>query len=168
MLLYKDIISGDEMVSDAFQINEVDDIIFEVDCKMIVVKEGEVDIGANASAEEPAEEELEDGAKTVNNLVHSMRLQSTSFDKKSYMSYIKGYMKAVKAHLAATNPDRVPIFEEKAKAMVVKILGNINDYEFYVGESMNPDGTIALLNYREDGITPFFTFFKDGLIVEKI
>ena len=29
-----------------------------------------------------------------------------------------------------------------------KVIGNFNDYEFYTGESMNPDGMIALLNYR--------------------
>ena len=44
MLLYRDVISGDEMFSDAFPIKEVDDIAFEVDCKMITVKEGDVDI----------------------------------------------------------------------------------------------------------------------------
>jgi Translationally controlled tumour protein len=51
----------------------------------------------------------------------------------------------------------------------------------YVGESMNPEGMVALLNYREDGITrkgtafsyystlttytyvAYFTFWKDGL-----
>ena len=27
---------------------------------------------------------------------------------------------------------------------------------------------VALLNYREDGITPYFTFFKDGVKVEKL
>jgi hypothetical protein len=37
--------------------------------------------GANPSAEE-AEEGAEDGAVTVNNVAHSFRLQSTSFDKK--------------------------------------------------------------------------------------
>ena len=44
--------------------------------------------GANASAED-APEELEEGSTSVNNLVHSMRLQSTQFDKKSYMTYLK-------------------------------------------------------------------------------
>jgi hypothetical protein len=47
------------------------------------------DIGANASAEE-AEEALEDTTVKVNNIVHSFRLQSTSFDKKSYLAYLKG------------------------------------------------------------------------------
>jgi hypothetical protein len=47
------------------------------------------DTGANASAEE-AEEGLEDAEVKVNNIVHSFRLQSTSFDKKGYLSYLKG------------------------------------------------------------------------------
>lgn len=48
---------------------------------MILVKDGDVDIGANPSAEE-AEEAMADGAEQVNNVVHSMRLQPSSFDKK--------------------------------------------------------------------------------------
>lgn len=48
-----------------------------------------IDTGANASAEE-AEEGVEDEAQKVNNIVHSFRLQSTSFDKKSYLTYLKG------------------------------------------------------------------------------
>lgn len=32
---------------------------------------------------------------------------------------------------------------------------------------MNGDGMVGLLDYREDGITPYMLFFKDGLIVEK-
>ncbi len=48
-----------------------------------------LDTGANASAED-AEEQLEEGAVQVNNVVSSFRLQSTSFDKKSYVSHLKG------------------------------------------------------------------------------
>lgn len=32
---------------------------------------------------------------------------------------------------------------------------------------MNIDGMVALLDYREDGITPFMLFMKDGLLAEK-
>jgi hypothetical protein len=168
MLLYKDVISGDEMISDAFEIQEIDDIAYEVDAKMIVVKQGaDIDIGANASAEEQ-QEELEDGAVQILDIVYSFRLTETSFDKKSFMTYIKGYMKEVKKRLQESNPDRVPIFEEKAPAFVKKILGNFKDYEFFVGESMDPEGGVGLLNYREDGVTPYFTFFKDGLKAEKL
>jgi hypothetical protein len=44
--------------------------------------------GANPSSEE-ADEALEDGVSQVNNVIHSFRLQSTSFDKKSYLAYLK-------------------------------------------------------------------------------
>ena len=66
----------------------VDDIVYEIDAQLIVVKDGDVDIGANPSTEE-TEEALEDGAKQVNNVEHSHRLQQTSFDKKSYLTYLK-------------------------------------------------------------------------------
>ncbi|KIY74140.1 translationally controlled tumor-associated [Cylindrobasidium torrendii FP15055 ss-10] len=160
MLLYEDIITGDEMFSDAFPIKEVDGVVYEVDCAMIVVGSGnDIDIGANPSAEE-AGEALEDGQTQVNNVVHSFRLQSTVFDKKSFLTYLKGYMKAVKGKLPA---DRVSAFETGAQTFAKKIVGNFKDYEFYTGESMNPDGMVALLNYREDGVTPYLTFWKDGL-----
>lgn len=33
---------------------------------------------------------MEDTQQKVNNIVHSFRLQSTSFDKKAYLTYLKG------------------------------------------------------------------------------
>jgi len=162
MLLYSDVISGDEMFSDAFPLKLVDDIVYEVNCAMTVIKEGNVDIGANPSAEE-VEEAMEDGAKQVNNVVHSFRLQPTNFDKKSYLAHLKAYMKAIKAKLETDDKVRVEVFEKGAQAFAKKVIANFKDYEFYTGESMNVDGMVALLNYRADGITPYFTFWKDGL-----
>ncbi|KAF9222010.1 translationally controlled tumor-associated [Gyrodon lividus] len=162
MLLYEDVLTGDEMFSDAFPVKVIDDIVYEVDCKLIILKEGNVDIGANPSAEDQ-EEALEDGASQVNDVVHSFRLQPTTFDKASFLTFLKGYMKAVKTKLQETNPGRVQAFEKGAAAYAKKIVSNFKDYEFYTGESMDPNGMVALLNYREDGITPYFTFWKDGL-----
>ncbi|THH32921.1 hypothetical protein EUX98_g1309 [Antrodiella citrinella] len=168
MLLYSDVITDDEMFSDAFPIKEIDDVVFEVECSLVTVKSGaDIDIGANPSAEEQ-DEALEEGATQVNNIVHSFRLQSTNFDKKGYLGYLKGYMKAVKASLQEKNPERVEAFEKGAAAFAKKIVANFKDYEFYTGESMNPDGMVALLNYREDGITPYLTFWKDGLKIIKL
>ncbi|KAL4403056.1 hypothetical protein ACI68E_000838 [Malassezia pachydermatis] len=167
MKLYIDKISGDEMVSDGYKVQEVDDIVYEVDAATITIQDGEVDIGGNPSAEEQAEA-LENGAEQVINLVHSFRLQATSFDKKSYLAYLKGYMKAIKAELQESNPDRIPEFEKKAAEFAKKVVGKFSDWEFYTGESMNPDGMVALLNYREDGVTPYFVFWKDGLKETKI
>ena len=167
MIIYKDIISGDELLSDAYNIKEVDDVIYEADCAMVKVGGDSVDIGANPSAE-GGDEELDDGAEIVNNVVYSFRLQPTGFDKKSFLTYIKGYMKSIKAKLQESNPDAVPTFEKGAQAYVKKIIGSFKDWEFFTGESMDPDGMVVMLNYREDGTTPFVAIWKHGVSEEKI
>lgn len=96
---------------------------------MIQVKEGaDVDIGANASAEE-ADEALEDGVSVVNNVVYSFRLQSTSFDKKGYTTYIKGYLKALKAAKKLTDEAEVKAYESEMTTEVKKVLGSFKDFE---------------------------------------
>jgi hypothetical protein len=72
-------------------------------------------------------------------------------------------LRAIERYLQETDPSRVQEFEKNVNGYVKKILGNFNNYEFYTGGSMNTDGMVALLNYREDGVTPFFTFWKNGL-----
>ena len=128
---------------------------------------GDVDIGGNPSAEDGGED-LEDGVETVNNVVYSFRLQQTSFDKKSFLTYIKGYMKAVKAKLAESDPEQVEVFEKGAQAYVKKVIGSFKDWDFYTGESMDPDAMIVLLNYREDGTTPYVVIWKHGVKETKI
>lgn len=75
-------------------------------------------------------------------MVHSFRLNETSFDKKSYLSHLKGYMKAVKEKMkeGGASDDAVAEFEKGAQGYAKKIVGNFKDYEFLIGESMDPDG----------------------------
>ncbi|PSR83619.1 translationally controlled tumor protein [Coniella lustricola] len=170
MIIFKDKITDDEMISDSYDLKLVDDIVYEADCAMIEEGVGDIDIGANASAEE-AGDDLADEKIKVNNVVASFRLASTSFDKKSYLGYLKGYMKAVKTKLQEEGKSdaEVKAFESGAQKFVKeKLLANFKDYEFYTGESMNPDGMVALLNYREDGVTPYFIFWKHGLSEMKV
>merc|ERR1712000_398233 len=158
MLIFKDILTGDEIVSDSYDPKLVDNVVYEVDCAMVTEGAVEVNTGANASAEE-AEEALDDAEVKVNNVVNSFRLQSTVFDKKSYLSHLKGYMKAVKAKLT-----------EKGASTYVKekLLPNFKDFEFYTGESQDVDGMVVLLNYREDGVTPYIIAWKHGLEEMKV
>ena len=110
------------MLSDSFPITVIDDIVFEVETKMVTKTEGDYDIGANPSAE-AADEGFEKSSETVNNLVDAMRLAETVFDKKSFMGYIKAYMKKVLEYLKEKNPERVPIFQEKIQGFVSIIRG---------------------------------------------
>ena len=88
-------------------------------------------------------------------------------------------MKAIKDHLQKNKPEEVEAFEKNAQAFAKKIVANFKDYEFvrnssliarltslltiacffqYTGEKMDPEGMIALLNYREDGTTRMYTY----------
>ncbi|KAL4725573.1 hypothetical protein ACLX1H_007722 [Fusarium chlamydosporum] len=170
MIIFKDIINDDELISDSYDLKLVDDVVYEADCAMIEEGGVEVDIGANASAEEAAED-LDDAKVKVNNIISSFRLQNTSFDKKSYLSYLKGYMKAVKAKLVEKGApaEEIATFEKGAQNFVKnKILPNFKDFEFYTGESMDIEGMVVLLNYREDGVTPYTIFWKHGLTEMKV
>lgn len=153
----------DELMSDSFPIQEIDDIVMKVKCHMINEAGVKVDIGANPSAEGGEDEVVEDHGQLVNDVLSGFRLEQTSFDKKSYMTYIKGYMKRLKEHLEKTNPDRVAVFQTAAATFVKNIISKFDDYDFYVGESMDPEAMVVILGYEEDGISPYVYLFKDGL-----
>ncbi|KAG9492039.1 hypothetical protein GDO78_000520 [Eleutherodactylus coqui] len=170
MIIYKDCITGDEMFSDIYPTKEsCNGLCIEVDGKIVTRVEGQIDdalIGGNASAE-CADEGSDSTTISGVDIVLNHKLQETCFTKESYKQYIKDYMKAIKAKLEQTNPDRVKPFMTGAAGKIKDILGNFKNYQFYTGEGMNPEGMVALLDFREDGITPYLTFFKDGLELEK-
>ncbi|KAI0534646.1 Mss4-like protein [Xylaria digitata] len=171
MIIFKDAISAskDELLSDSYDVKEVDGVIYEADCAMIEIGAVDVDTGANASAEE-ADEGLDDTSQKVNNIVHSFRLSPTSFDKASYGAYLKGYMKKVLAYLKEKNApeSEIDAFKKGAAVFLKKVLGSFKDWEFYTGESMDVDGMVVLLNYREDGVTPYVAIWKHGLEEMKV
>eukprot|EP01112_Ceratiomyxa_fruticulosa_P011505 TRINITY_DN3122_c0_g1_i2.p1 TRINITY_DN3122_c0_g1~~TRINITY_DN3122_c0_g1_i2.p1 ORF type:complete len:104 (-),score=17.65 TRINITY_DN3122_c0_g1_i2:317-628(-) len=80
MKIYKDIFTGDEMLSDTFKVTEVfGGTIYEVETKMVTKSNSaNYDIGANASEEE-ADEGVDDGQSySVNNLVDAHQLSETA------------------------------------------------------------------------------------------
>ncbi|KAG9664258.1 hypothetical protein KCU64_g806, partial [Aureobasidium melanogenum] len=101
---------------------------------------------------------------------HSFRLNETSFDKKSYLGHLKQYMKKVKESMKekGASDEEVKEFETGAQTFAKKVVGSFKDWEFFTGESMDPDGMVVLLNYREDGTTPYVAVWKHGLSEMKV
>ncbi|XP_018584885.1 translationally-controlled tumor protein homolog [Scleropages formosus] len=169
MIIYKDIISGDEMFSDIYKITERENgMLYEIEGKMVTREENIDDslIGGNASAE-AQDEGCESSTVKGIDIILNHKLQETSFTKESYKAYIKEYMKLLKAKLEECHPERVKPFMTGAQEVIKKIMANMKNYQFFTGESMNPEGMVGLLDYREDGVTPYMIFFKDGLEIEK-
>jgi Translationally controlled tumour protein len=59
-------------------------------------------------------------------------------------------------------------FQSGAAAALKKLSANVADYDIYMGESMNNEGMYILVNFREDGVTPFATIWKHGLEEMKV
>jgi len=95
MLVYYDILGDKEVGSDSYEETTPTAGIKGLVSKRIVVKEGEVDIGANAAAETTEEDESCDASeeRTVINVVEASHLQKIEIDKKEFKTLIKNYFK---------------------------------------------------------------------------
>ncbi|XP_075211871.1 translationally controlled tumor protein [Lycorma delicatula] len=171
MRIFKDVFTGDEMFSDTYKMKLVDDVIYEVYGKHVTRKQGDVQIdGFNPSAEESLEgtdEAVESGVDVVLN--HRLQETYAFSDKKQYTLYLKDYMKKLVDHIEKKNPDDVNTFKTNMTKVMKDLLSRFKDLQFFTGESMDVDGMIALLEYRElDGDSvPVLMFFKHGLNEEK-
>merc|ERR1711941_219768 len=142
MKIFKDIFTEDELASDVYPVELEDDVILKFTTKLITRTEGNYDMAGDGGGEET----YDSTSTTVNNLVDAHKLIATDFTKKSYMTHIKDYM----------------------ARLLKKVIADFDEYTFYQGEKMDIDnGMIVLSRYSEDGQTPYFFMWKDGMIEEK-
>lgn len=171
MRIYKDIFTGDEMFSDSYKMKLVDEVVYEVYGKLVQRKHGDIQLdGANPSAEEVDEgtdSSIESGVDVVLN--HRLSETYAFGDKKSYTLYLKDYMKKLVEKLQEKSPDQVDIFKTNMNKVMKDILGRFKELQFFTGESMEIEGMVGLMEYREiDGQSvPVLMFFKHGLDEEK-
>lgn len=159
------------MFSDSYKMKLVDDVIYEVYAKVVQRVEGDIKIeGFNPSAEE-ADEGTDTNVESGVDVVLNHRLCETyAFnDKKSFTLYLKDYMKKLIGKLEESAPDQVDVFKTNMNKQMKDILGRFKELQFFTGESMDCDGMVAMLEYRDTdkGQAPVFMFFKHGLVEEK-
>ena len=171
MRIYKCVFTGDEVLCDNdMPLPVEDDVVYTMKGKWIEV--GGEDFGISANVDEDAAEGATaeggaDGKTRVLSVAHQNRLMETSFDKKSYMAYIKGYMKKLKEKIEESGDSaRSAAFMAGAQTFVKKVIGEFDEYQFFLGESGNDEGIIVLCKWvGEDAI---FYYWKDGLKGEKV
>jgi len=172
MKIFKDVFSGDELFSDTYPMKLVDNCMYEVYGKHVTRKLGDDIVleGSNASAE-GGDEGTEEATESGVDLVLNHRLSETGFGKKAdYMTYLKDYMKKVVKYLEDNNKaDQVDEFKKNINGVMKGLLGKFNDLQFFTGESMDPNGMIVLIEYKEVNgeEKPVVMFFKHGLEEEK-
>lgn len=58
-------------------------------------------------------------------------------------------------------------FQKGMQKWATDVMKSFDNWRFYIGEKMDPEAMVILQGYREDEVTPYFIFFKDGLEEEK-
>ena len=176
MIIYKDIITNDELFTDSNRMKVVDDCLYKVLCTFVTRKEGEIVLaGANPSADA---EDLGDGGTDEKvqaglDLVLNQCLVETQFSKDDYKKYLKTYTKALLDKWTSMGVSGAQLDEYKEKftkaaTHIVKLLGT--KPQFYLGESCNADGMVAVLSYEDNEKgeeEAYMYFFKHGLEEEK-
>ena len=163
MLVYQDLLTGDELLSDSFPYREIENgILWEVDGKWVVQGAVDVNIGANPSAEGGGEDEgVDDKTVKVVHIVDTFRLQEQpSFDKKQFVTYMKRYIKLLTAKLEAEQQE---VFKKNIEGATKFLLGKLKDMQFFVGESMHDDGSLVFAYYKDGATDPTFLYFGHGL-----
>ncbi|MFJ3091412.1 translationally-controlled tumor protein [Streptomyces sp. NPDC086838] len=164
MKIYKDVLgyNKDELFSDAFPIEELP-ALYAVTARM-VTSDLSVKVGIGSTGSGEGEDDGEDGAGTIQviNLVDSLRLQRTAFDRKSYLTYLKGYLSQVESHLSENAPGEVEEFKKSAQEAAKAVLADFDSYDFYQGENLDADGMVAFARPVSND-TWTFNFWKHGV-----
>lgn len=162
MLVYQDLLTGDELLSDSFPYKEIENgVLWEVAGKWVVQGSIDVDIGANPSAEGGDDEGVDDQAVKVVDIVDTFRLQEQpAFDKKQFVTYIKRYIKLLTPKL---EPEQQEVFKKNIEGATKFLFPKLKDFQFFVGESMHDDCSLVLAYYKEGATDPTFLYFAHGL-----
>jgi len=168
MIIYKDLFTGDELFSDANHTELLNSVVYKVKGKLRTdtFDIDEKAIGGNASAEGGGEEGTDVAQKQGVDIVMNSRLVEYTLGKKDYMTHIKDYMKQVKTRLEEDNSPDKDTFQKNVQEFIKDVLANYKDYQLFCGETMKPEGMLALMKWDEE--TPYMYFFKHGLEAEKV
>ncbi|GKT16242.1 Translationally controlled tumour protein like protein [Aduncisulcus paluster] len=136
MLVLSDIISGDEILSDAYKYTKTEDgMLYQAPGNYIQVMNEET--------------EMED---TVVDIIHGFSLEKADFKKKAYVMHLKHYMKDIVARLTEKGAakEEIDAFMKGAEGVFAKIVKNFKKYDFYTGESADPSGMVIFVEWGTD------------------
>jgi len=178
MIVFTDLISGDQVLSDShpqkpLTFNDaVVPGVFTVQAHLKVKGPVDVNTGANASTEEQ-----EDGVDDVAVKVVDLKDPELGFGYEGPQTYseaefgvlYKGWCKAVKEAIEAEGKKKPKEFMQAAKAFLDFYKANFSSLEIYHPKSFN--GATFVLGFWDDEANeigaPKFIFFADALKAEK-
>jgi len=178
MIVYRDLITGDEMLSDAFPLKQVVDAdgnniegLMYCESKNIVKNADEVDVGCGNAFGSGGEEDagVDSTAQTVNNVIDGFQYTETQIGGPTdFKSWIKEYFNAVVVKLREKGKpkEQIQAFKAQAPEIAKFLLKNFSDVQFYLGPSFNSESMVFSI-YPEGAVTPNFYFIMGGYEAEK-
>jgi hypothetical protein len=170
MIVYTDVISGDEVLSSAFTQEDVLDAegnVIEgmkmVQSKMIS-KDDNVDVGCG-DAFGGGGDEVDSGAQMVNNVIDSFQFTETQLGTAmECKGWLKEYFNKVVETLKGKGkgPDTIKPFKQSAPGIAKFLITNFAELQFFLGPSFDPDFMVFAM-YPEGATTPNFYYIMGGL-----
>jgi hypothetical protein len=177
MIIYKDIITGDEIISDTYKLVADGPALWTADCRKYLKGGEDFQLeGANPSAEDGEDDGGEGEKVMVHDIEDQFRLvwlkqeEGMKPSKDAFKAHLKAYVKGINNKLKekGASEETIKEFQGGAAAAVKKILGNYDNYDVLMNQSMDANGMHVLIDFREDGVTPYATVWKHGLEEMKV
>ena len=178
MIVYRDLISGDEMLSDAFKLQQVVDEegnpvegLMYCESKMIAKGGDDVDVGCgNAFGGGGGEDEgVDTSVAQVNNVIDGFQYTETQIGTANdFKGWIKDYMNSIRSALKekGKGKEKIQEFMALAPGIAKYLLKNFNDLQFFLGPSFCSE-TMVFSIYPEGALTPNFLYIMGGYEAEK-
>ena len=144
MRLYESPVNHDEIINDAYPYVRKDEagaLVFE-----------------GSMIDKLADEDDPNSKYQVVDIVERFNLQPLDLKKAAFMAWAKQFMPMRKKQLEESMPDKVEQFMAEAKKYVAYIVGHFADFEFYMGQSGDPDD--YLLAGTDEGDKKVFYFLE--------
>ena len=177
MIVYKDIISNDEMITSAYKQDLVYDKeglvipgMFQVESSMKTKGSESIDIGCGNSFGGGEEEIADNSVEKVNDIIDSFSYTEVPFgNKQEFKEYITSYMRSIRTKLKEKGTPQVEIkeFMTQAPGMVKFLLGKFSDMQTFAGESLSAEGGMGFGFYKDGAHCPSFVYITKALVAEK-
>ena len=164
VLCYKCVFTDSEMFSDSYPAKKAfNDQVTMIKGKFTNLESVGGDIGDS--------EDIDDQSERVIDLVHAYKYEQTTFTKKTFLAYIKGYMQKVIEHLKNKGASDAEIedFKKGSQEFVKYVLENFKEFEFFMNDQNSLDGACAFAFWEdpENDEGPTFCYIQAGLAGEK-
>jgi len=180
MIIYKDVVFGNELFTDALRLKPVDDAsdCFTWVSQKTTEKQGDIQLaGANASQEEAAEDTEESVFSGFDFEIYNREItQIPEMSLKDFKLWFKQYAKKV---VAAWKGKDKPEMAEKAQASAMEffkkfgVKDKLKEVDFFSGPAQDDDelgmvyGNVIVVDWNDDGMSATCYCWRGGLEEEK-